>query len=202
VTAIICSMANTGITGIVMVGGQSTRMKRDKGLIYYHGIPQREYTYHLLEELCSEVYFSCRRDQLREFVPKQHVIPDSFVDKGPMGALLSVFTFQPNTAKLVVATDLPYLDKPTLQCLVNNRNPAKIATAFRNPSDNKPDPLLTIWEPHSYPLVKKAFAEGLLSLRYLLIHSDAELLNPTDKRAIQSVDSPEEFKKALRHLKK
>ena len=145
------------ITGIVLAGGKSTRMQRDKGLIDYHGKAQREYTYQMLQEVCAQVFYSCREDQLTALTTVGFkAIPDRFPEKGPLGALWSVFNEDPITAKLVSAIDLPYLDKSTLQFLVDSRDPDKMATAFRNPFDQKPEPLLAIWGPKSYPLFWKA----------------------------------------------
>ena len=50
--------------GLVLSGGRSTRMGKDKGLINYHGIPQRDYIYNLLNEVCDETYMSIRKDQV------------------------------------------------------------------------------------------------------------------------------------------
>ena len=43
-------------------GGKSTRMGKDKGLIDYHGLPQREYVYRLLREQIAthHVFYSVR----------------------------------------------------------------------------------------------------------------------------------------------
>ena len=103
-------------------------------------------------------------------------------------------------AKLVVAVDLPYLDIGAIQFLIDSRNPVKVATAFRNPVDQKPDPLLAIWEPRSYPLLKEALATDRLSPRDLLIHSDTTLLDPLNKQAIKSIDTIEEYQEALRYF--
>ncbi len=190
------------IVGVVLVGGRSTRMRRDKGLLDYHGMPQREFVYQMLHELCLEVYCSCRQDQLEELNALDFkTIPDRYGDKGPMGGLLSVFEDDPWTAKLVVAVDLPFLDHKTLQFLVKSRNPNAVATAFRNPVDYKPDPLLTIWEPRSYPLIKRALKEDRLSPREILIQSGVTLLQSPDKAAIRSIDSERGYKETVKHLK-
>ncbi|MFT5737968.1 MAG: molybdopterin-guanine dinucleotide biosynthesis protein A, partial [Maribacter sp.] len=36
-------ISNAKIYGLVLAGGKSTRMGVDKGLITYHGLPQRDY---------------------------------------------------------------------------------------------------------------------------------------------------------------
>ena len=49
--------------GLVLSGGKSTRMGTDKGLIEYHGLPQREHLYHLLSKVCERTFISLRREQ-------------------------------------------------------------------------------------------------------------------------------------------
>ena len=52
------------LNGLVLAGGQSTRMGRDKGeLIYHDSVPQREWAYRLLEPFCDYVVLSLQRDQ-------------------------------------------------------------------------------------------------------------------------------------------
>ncbi|NNE77041.1 MAG: NTP transferase domain-containing protein, partial [Pricia sp.] len=48
------------IYGLVLAGGKSSRMGKDKGLIPYHGMPQREYLYHLLGRVCDKTFLSIR----------------------------------------------------------------------------------------------------------------------------------------------
>lgn len=48
------------VNGLVLAGGRSLRMGRDKGAIAWHGKPQREYAADMLKNLCGEVFISCR----------------------------------------------------------------------------------------------------------------------------------------------
>ena len=94
------------IYGLVLAGGQSTRMGKDKGLIPYHGLPQREYLYHLLSRVCDKTFLSIRPDQKDE-IDDMEVIIDKDEYKGPYNGLLSAHKEYPEVAWLVVACDLP-----------------------------------------------------------------------------------------------
>ena len=73
-------MTSTGkLYGLVLAGGLSTRMKTDKGLIAYHGVPQRTYLYKLLKEVCDEAYISIRKEQENEFTSEEKLIIDEEV---------------------------------------------------------------------------------------------------------------------------
>lgn len=181
------------IKGLVLAGGKSQRMGSDKGLLTYHGKPQREYMAELLIPLTQQVSLSCRPGQLEPTASAVQLLPDSFLGLGPFGAILSAFREDPNAAWLVVACDLPLLDEATLAYLIANRNPSKVATAFLNPATNFPDPLVTIWEPRAYPALLSFLAQGYSCPRKVLINTDIELLEIPNPDALRNVNTPEEL---------
>lgn len=179
------------LSGLVLAGGKSRRMGRDKGKINYHGMPQREYVHTMLDELCKASFLSCRPEQNAD--PDLFGMPmifDTFSGLGPFGAILSAFRKHPNTAWLVVACDLPLLDKNTLKYLIENRDPSKLATAFKSPDNEFPEPLITIWEPRSYPVLLSFLSQGYSCPRKVLINTAVKLLNAPDTRALTNVNSP------------
>jgi len=148
------------VKGLVLTGGQSVRMEKDKSSLVYHGKTQREYVYDMLQNYCSDVFISCNHDQARELDGQFPLIEDTFVGLGPMSGILSAFQLDPDAAWLTVACDLPYLSKSTLDYLIKNRNPSKAATAFYDPKGEFPEPLITIWEPKSYPALLQFLSQG------------------------------------------
>jgi molybdopterin-guanine dinucleotide biosynthesis protein A len=188
------------LNGLVLAGGLSTRMARDKGLLNYHGQAQREYAAGLLTRHCREVYLSCRPDQV-EPEGRFPYLPDTFTGLGPKGGILSAFRYNPDAAWLVVACDLPYLDEPTLHYLVTHRNPSKVATAFLDSDRRFPEPLVAIYEPRSYPVLLQMLGQGYSCPRKTLINADVVLLEPPDGRALTNVNEPAEYEKAMRELR-
>lgn len=188
------------LAGLVLAGGKSTRMHTDKTLLSYHGKPQREHLYELLKGYCEQVFLSCRQDQIDELFGNFNIIPDTFLGLGPMGALLSAFRSHPDRAWLVLACDLPLLSRESLQFLIDNRNPSKIATAFRNPESAFPEPLITIWEPKSYQILLNSLRMGSSCPRKILINSDIELLEAPAAGELKNVNRPEEYEEVMEIL--
>jgi len=180
------------VNGLVLAGGRSLRMGRDKGEIAWHGKPQREYAADLLRPICSEIFISCRANQAAEIETAYPTLPDTFAELGPYGAILSAFRHNPNTAWLVVACDLPLLDAATLDFLLNNRQPRRVATAFQSPHDQMPEPLIAIWEPKSYAVLLSFLAQGYSCPRKVLLNSDALILSVPNPAALTNVNTPEE----------
>jgi molybdopterin-guanine dinucleotide biosynthesis protein A len=188
------------LRGLVLAGGKSVRMGVDKGLMEYHGKPQREYTADLLARHCTEVFISCRPDQIAEISAPYQALPDTFLDLGPYSAMLSAFRAFPDSAWLVVACDLPLLDEGTLQFLAQHRDPSRIATAFNSPDNEFPEPLIAIWEPKAYQVLLQYLAQGYSCPRKVLINSDTALLQAPDAGALTNVNTPEESAEVRKHF--
>lgn len=183
------------LKGLVLAGGKSSRMGEDKGLLVYHQKAQRIHCFDLLGELSLEsVHISCRKDQVDElegYAP----IPDRAGRAGPLFILQHIFHLYPDSSWLLLPCDVPLMDINTLEYLIARRNPAKIATAFRSPSDGKPEPLLSIWEPAAMPLIQSAIAEGNFSPRRLLMEHDTEIIDAPNEEALLNANSPEDRNK-------
>lgn len=180
------------VKGLVLAGGRSRRMKQDKSLIEYHGVPQRDYIFRQLLQCLDEVFMSCRPEQGANMMLEYPLIVDTFLNLGPMGAIMSAFRQEPNTAWLVVACDLPLLDAATIGYLLKHRNPSAIATAFRSPENEFPEPLIAIWEPKAYPVLLSFMAQGYSCPRKVLINSAVELVTAPDAVALRNANTPEE----------
>ena len=190
----------TKIYGLVFAGGKSTRMGEDKGLISWHGIPQRNYTAQLLGQFCDEVFISCREEQVAEIGNTFQTITDSVDGKGPMVGILSAFKKYPDVAWLVMACDLPLIDEKTIAHLIKSRDASVIATTYISPHDGLPEPLITIWEPSSVDALNSFREQGYNCPRKVLINSNAKIIEPTSSHALMNANTPEdaaEVKKIL-----
>jgi molybdopterin-guanine dinucleotide biosynthesis protein A len=188
------------LKGLVLAGGVSRRMGFDKGTIDWHGKEQRYYMADLLGNFCEDVFISCRPGQEQEIDKDYPVITDTFTDLGPFGAILSAFREKPDNAWLVVACDLPLINTNTLRYLTDNRKASSIATAFQSTYQNFPEPLITIWEPKSYPVLLSFLAQGYSCPRKVLINSDVTLLAAPDPIDLTNVNTPEEMDKVKEAL--
>lgn len=194
------SMSKPPLNGLVLAGGKSQRMGFDKGAVNWHGKEQRYHMADLLKPFCNDVFISCRADQKSEIDKDYLSLPDTFTDLGPYGAILSAFREQPDSAWLVVACDLPLMNEEALDYLVEERRPSSVATAYRSPVNEFPEPLITIWEPKSYPLLLSFLAQGYSCPRKVLINSDVTLLTAANPAALTNVNTRDEFEEIKRVL--
>ena len=149
------NMAPSPVYGLVLAGGHSTRMKRDKATLTYHGRTQLEWAMSLLEGRVSKAFVSIRPGQSDPVRAQFEQIVDTHEGLGPIAGILAAQARYPEAAWLVLACDLPFLDGGTLDHLLAGRDPARQATAYRSSHPNHPrhnglpEPLCAIYEPSS-----------------------------------------------------
>jgi len=183
-------MHNIPLYGLILCGGQSARMGQDKSLLEYHGLPQREYLFALLQRFCARVYTSCRADQS---VPAYlNPLPDALAIKGPMNGIVSAFRAHAHTAWLVIAVDMPFVNEVSISELLMQRAASAPATCFMNPENGLPEPLCTVWEASAYALLETFVSSGEISPRKFLADHRAHLVTPQDARVIINVNTPED----------
>ena len=188
------------LNGLVLAGGKSRRMGTDKDLIKWNGREQRYYVADMLNKFCEEVYISCRPEQTKDVDAAYKTLPDTFLNMGPFGAILSALRSQRDKAWLVVACDLPLLDEKSLGFLIENRNPEKVATTYESPFDGLAEPLITIWEPKSYLVLLNSLGKDITCPRKVLMNSDPLILKSSNPNALMNVNTPEDAAKARKIL--
>jgi molybdopterin-guanine dinucleotide biosynthesis protein A len=190
--------APAGIYGLVLAGGRSTRMQRDKAALSYHGRSQLDWGMELIEPFVARAFVSVRPDQTRDPMrAKYPQIVDTHENIGPIAGIVAAQAAHPDVAWLVLACDLPFLDAATLKHLLWARQPDRLATAYRSSHDGLPEPLCAIYEPASRAAIASYVASGKQCPRKFLIQSHAHLLEEPNPRALDNVNTPEEYGSAM-----
>ena len=182
------------VKGLVLTGGKSTRMGADKSVLDYHGKPQKQFVKELLENQGYKTFYSVQKDN-----GNGDEIHDTFFNLGPFGGICSAFQNDPNSAWMVVATDLPFVNEDLVKLLLQKRNPSKVATAVKGKGKQFPEPLITIYEPKAYSVLLQYLAQGYSCPRKMLINSDVEIVEVEDD-LIRNVNTPEEYQAAKEEL--
>jgi molybdopterin-guanine dinucleotide biosynthesis protein A len=187
--------------GLVLAGGRSSRMGRDKAaLTYGERRPQLERAMALIAPHVVRAFVSVRTEQAGEPVRARFArIIDTHENLGPIAGLLAAQAQHPEVAWLVLACDLPLLDEATLSHLTRARAPSRMATAYRSSHDGLPEPLCAIYEPHSRAALGAYVAAGRHCPREFLRVGDTLLLDEPNPRALDNVNTPQEYGAAMSH---
>ena len=183
--------------GLLLTGGMSRRMQRDKANLEYAGQTQLARALALLEPLVARTFVSVRADQLGDPQRAAHAcIADVLPELGPIAGIHAALHAYPGAAWLVLACDLPFLDAATLQQLIAARDPQRLATAFRSSHDGKPEPLCAIYEPASRGPINDWIASGQLCPRGFLAAADVALLTLRTPQALDNINTSDEYRVA------
>jgi molybdopterin-guanine dinucleotide biosynthesis protein A/molybdopterin converting factor small subunit len=196
------ALTNTApIYALILAGGRSTRMQRDKAALTYHGRTQIEWAVSLLQPYAQRVFVSVRPDQTSDPVRARFdQIVDAHDDLGPIAGIMAAQAKYPQVAWLVVACDLPFVDDNTLSTLIAARQPQRVATAYRSSHDVLPEPLCAIYEPASRERLIAHVESGKNCPRKFLIKSDVHLIDEPNPHALNNVNTPDEYGSAMATL--
>ena len=184
--------------GLVLAGGRSTRMQRDKATLSYQGRTQLERAMELVGSCVAQAFVSVRAEQRTDPARARYAqIVDTRDGLGPIAGIAAAQALRPDAAWLVLACDLPFLDARAVRFLVEHRDPARSATAFRSTQAGRhqglPEPLCAIYEPRSAGALLAYLETGRTCPRKFLLQTDALLLEQPDPRALDNINTPEEY---------
>ncbi len=188
------------LRALVLAGGRSQRMGQDKAsLAYRNGQTELARLTDLCVTLGLETYISVS-DPGADPLPGVPTIVDRFLGLGPMGAIASALLTEPDAAWLVLACDLPLLNRDTLEALIAARDTRRHATAARAAARPWPEPLIAIYEPRAYKRFLDLLSLGYACPRKLLINGDTAELVLADVQPLYNANTPEQRDEALRLL--
>lgn len=161
-------------SAVLLVGGRSTRMGRDKALLP-HPVSTRPLILHQLETLeaagAAEVFLSIRQGADYEQVPAS--VPRVCDDgaRGPLAAITLALAAARHPLLLVLAVDLPAIVPATLRRLVDLARLRATPTACPGVvpiGPTGPEPLCALYPRAAYPVCAAALVANRLSLRHLI----------------------------------
>jgi molybdopterin-guanine dinucleotide biosynthesis protein A len=162
--------------GVILCGGQSTRMGSDKGLLKLHANTWTQTAIDKVSELQIPVVVSVNNEQYVDYssiFPPQQLITDndSLKMKGPLCGILSVHIQHPQEDILILACDMPLMETELLKELMIHYQ-QDLADAFVFTNDGEPEPLCGIYKATGLAHILHLYQTGQLpkhSMKYMLL---------------------------------
>ncbi|WP_244963516.1 molybdenum cofactor guanylyltransferase [Oceanidesulfovibrio marinus] len=153
-----------GLTGLVLAGGRSRRLGRDKVVLPVSGRCMLEHMVDLLGPVCDRVWVSGRDAGSVGLGAPLHLewVPDEVTGKGPLAGILTGLR-KARGPVLAVACDLPLLDLATLEKLVaawRNKPDNLVMTTYLQQETGFIESLVAIYDPAAEPLLANALERG------------------------------------------
>jgi len=107
------------VCGVILAGGRSARMGRDKVLLQIHGLPMASRLARLLATLTDEIVIASSEKRPALESLGHPVIPDLFPGQGPLAGLHAALKHTHRPLVLLLACDLPSLHANLLRGLID-----------------------------------------------------------------------------------
>jgi molybdopterin-guanine dinucleotide biosynthesis protein A len=166
------------MTGVLLAGGASRRMGRDKALIDWDGRPLALRAAAALRDCCAEVLVASGDGRRLAFLDLPQV-PDAVAGAGPLGGLVAGLERARHPLVAVVAVDMPEAS-PDLLRLLASRWAGEAAIV---PVDHAgPQPLHAVWAAGAAPALRAYLASGRRSVLAAAETLGAHYLSPAEWR--------------------
>ena len=176
--------------GLVLTGGASSRMGRDKASLVYRDGPQWRVAANVLLACDAEPYWSCTARQAAEWGLTDRAILDLMPGHGPVSGLHAAFSRGDGVAWLVIGCDYPMLEAQDLQRLLDARSPTIDAVTYMSEATGEIEPMITLWEPAAQRTFLHAVADGEFSARRVLRTCALRVLTPRAPHLLDNRNSP------------
>jgi len=184
------------LTLILLAGGESRRMQRDKALLPAPARALLEHVLAGLDGLFAEVLVSVAPGRAYDFLSLPQ-IPDPVEGLGPLAGILAGLRAAKFDPAFVLACDIPAVDHGFVSELVSAAARFDIAV----PRTSKGlEPLLAVYRKTTIPLIERLLAEGKRSVLDLYPLCRTNIVDIGDPAWLRNINTPEEYGEFLRTL--
>ena len=181
---------------VIVAGGKSSRMKRDKALLPFGGFDTlAQYQVERLKPLFKSLHVSVKEDKFNFDVP---LILDKKSDvSSPMVAFESIFEYFNDTWVFILSVDTPFVgEKEMAKLLLHVQGGATIAK-----DRNKKHPLCGIYHTSILPKVKEELEKNNHTLGKLLDKVNVNTVFFENDEPFFNLNYPQEYEKAIECIK-
>ena len=181
------------LTAIILAGGNSSRMKQDKGLVFLQGKMLIKHVIEKVKEITGTIIIITKNPAYRQF--GYPCISDTYNNMGPLGGIYTGLIHSSTEKNLVVGCDTPFLSVYTLKALVENSKKENVLVTEHK---GRVEPLCAIYSrnciKHFHELLKKGqlkMTDALRDMNTVLINFDNQ--DWITNEEFSNINTPEEL---------
>lgn len=180
------SLSKNRVTGIIIAGGKSTRMGRDKALINYQGKKLIEYAIDLFRAFTNNIIISANGGKYSCYgFP---VVADNNPGLGPLSGIESALRYSETRNNIVIPCDTPFVNAGLYDKLL--RYSANYDAVVPFSENGKTEPLIAFYSKDILPVIERQIEsqdykmQNLLqaiNTKYLFVEKSEILVNLNTK---------------------
>jgi len=188
----------------IQAGGQSSRMGQDKALVHLMGKPLIEHVLDRISGLGDEILITTNRPQDYDYLGFR-TAQDSTPGSGALAGLKTALQAAQGEKILVLACDLPFVNKDLLKHIISRSDQADVTVPFRG---GEYEPFLAIYAKTCLSAIEESLKAGKMRMIsfYPLVKVlalDEREITRFDPRGLSffNINTPDELAKAESMLK-
>lgn len=186
------------VTGIIIAGGKSKRIGKDKAFIHYNGKRLIEHSILLMQSICKEVIISANHPDYKSFGLR--VISDNYKSIGPLGGLEASLSYSKTKHNLVIPCDTPFVGIGVFYDILNAVND-ELAIVPIIKAD-KTEPLIAYYSKETLPFIHQQIKNKNYKIQTLFEKVKTRFIEFDNHDLFKNLNSPADFKNNLTTDKK
>jgi molybdopterin-guanine dinucleotide biosynthesis protein A len=162
------------MAGVVLCGGRSSRMGRDKATLPFGGHPLVVAVAEILRSVAEPVFLAPGTPGRLGHTGYREVA-DTVPDGGPLPGIVAALRASPHPLLAVVAVDMPFASPAVFRLLASSR---RHEDALVPVTADGPQPLHAVYARGALPRLERALAEGDLSVQRAIRSLTTSLIGP------------------------
>ncbi len=177
-------------SAIILAGGQSSRMGRDKRFLDIEGVPLVEHVYSQLQSDFAEVLLSVA-DEPVSGLPGIRQIHDEYRDAGPMGGVASVLAESNHRVNFVTACDIPWIPMNLVREMLRRSKSYQIVVPVDE--SGRFETLFAVYSREVLPLMRELLENGERRIRMLYDKVDTCYLDIPEWINLRNLNTREDY---------
>lgn len=164
------------ISAIILAGGKSSRMGREKGLVIFNNKPLVQHVIDALKKITANIIIVTQNKEYEQFGLPCYA--DIYKDKGALGGIYTGLVNSSSQKNIVVGCDMPFLSEKVLNSLIDH---CEGVDALLTMHKEKEEPLCSVYDksciPHFQWLIEQdqlKITDALMGLKTRSISFDNE----------------------------
>jgi len=176
------------ITGILIIGGKSSRMKQDKALLNYRGKPMAQWAVECLQAFCDKVIVASNVAEHARF--GQECVSDVIGD-GPIAGLYAGLKNSTTPWNFVLPADMPLVNSFVLEKLLDFKNDYDAVVAVDG--TGKIHPLVGLYNKSIVDLIESEITRGKYSVMNILDQINVKMLQFESTEVFKNINAKEDL---------
>ncbi len=197
-------LASVAASGVILAGGLSRRLGRDKALVSISNQPLIQRVIERVEQLSQEILVVVADQNRAADLPlaqEHQVVLDRYPGTGSLGGIFSGLDAASNGWTIVVACDMPFLNLALLRRMMALTEDADAVVPL---IDGRPEPTHALYSKACLPFIEPRLISGDLKISGFYDQVRVRYLSEEDVAALDpefpsffNVNTPEDLDRAL-----